>query len=56
MPHNLQWTMNCVLFGARIIETIKAGFEKEAIDEIKALSGEFDDEKAKYLLMRLQEI
>ena len=51
----ITWTMNCILFGAKIIKLVQEGKEKEALDEIKNLSSEFDDQTAQYLLMRLKE-
>ena len=55
MP-DLTWTMNCVLFGAKIINLARAGKDQEAIEEIKNLTSEFDDNNANYLLMRLKEL
>ena len=49
----LAWTMNCVLFGAKIIKLVKEGKKEEAIAEIKNLSSEFDDTSAAYLAERL---
>lgn len=52
----MDWTMNCILFGAKIISLIKVGKKQEAISEIKNLTSEFDDESAEYLVMRLEEL
>ena len=52
----ITWTMNCVLFGAKIIRLIEAGKLDEAKNEIKNLTSEFDDKTADYLIMRLQEL
>uniref|UniRef100_A0A6H2A1W2 Uncharacterized protein n=1 Tax=viral metagenome TaxID=1070528 RepID=A0A6H2A1W2_9ZZZZ len=52
----LTWTMNCVLFGAKVIKLIKDGKQQEAVAEIKNLSSEFDDTSATYLAKRLAEI
>ena len=51
--NNLSWTMNCILFGAEIIQIVKDNKPEEVITKIKNLSSEFDDTTAKYLLMRL---
>ena len=53
---NLTWTMNCILFGAKIIKLINEGKKQEALSEIKNLSSEFDDTSAEYLVNRLSEI
>jgi len=45
--------MNCILFGAEIIQIVKDNKPEEVITKIKNLSSEFDDTTAKYLLMRL---
>lgn len=52
----ITWTMNCVLFGAEVIELIRANKLDEARDKIKGLTSEFDDQAANYLIMRLQEL
>jgi hypothetical protein len=56
MPKNITWTMNCILFGAKVIKLIKEGDRQKAIEEIKNLSSEFDDSSANYLVVRLQEL
>ncbi len=53
---DIDWTMNCILFGARIISLVRQGKTQEAISEIKNLSSEFDDYTADYLLTRLIEL
>jgi len=53
---DITWTINCILFGAKVINLIKAGKNKEALDEIKNLSSEFDNATANYLVMRLSEL
>lgn len=53
---DLTWTMNCVLFGAKIIKLIQEGRKQEALAEIKNLSSEFDDVSANYLIMRLTQV
>ena len=52
----LTWTMNCILFGAKIFNLVRAGKDQEALKEIKNLTSEFDDPNANYLLMRLKEL
>jgi len=52
----LTWTMNCILFGAKIINLVRAGKDQEALKEIKNLTSEFDDNTSNYLLMRLGEL
>ena len=49
----LNWTMNCVLFGAEIISLLKVGKQEEALEKIKNLTSELDDTAARYLLERL---
>ena len=53
---DLTWTMNCVLFGAKIISLVRAGKDQEALVEIKNLTSQFNDNEAHYLLMRLKEL
>lgn len=53
--NDLTWTINCVLFGAKVIKLIRDGKNKEAIEEIKNLSSEFDNTWADYLVRRLKE-
>jgi len=53
---DISWTMNCILFGAEIMDLIKANKDEEAITKIRSLTSEFDDATAEYLLMRLKEI
>lgn len=50
---DLNWTMNCILFGARI--TQKLSNRAEVIKELKNLTSEIDDETAEYLYKRLVE-
>ena len=52
---DLTWTMNCILFGAKIIDLVRAGKDQEALQEIKELT-QFDDTTAAYLLVRLKEV
>ena len=51
----LAWTMNCVLFGAKVAGLLKQGRRQEATKEIKNLSSEFNDTSANYLVKRLEE-
>ena len=51
---DLQWTMNCILFGTEIIKLVKEGKDKEVKDELKNLTSEIDDQTAEYLLTRLE--
>lgn len=51
---DIQWTMNCVLFGAKVISLVRDGKLEEAKKEIKNLSSECDDAFADYLIMRLK--
>jgi hypothetical protein len=52
-----QWTMNCILFGAKIQGMIKDNIpDKTVLEEIKNLTSEFNDIDANYLLMRLKEL
>ena len=53
---DLTWTMNCVLFGVKIISLVRAGKDQEALVKIKNLTSQFDDSQANYLLMRLKEL
>jgi len=62
---NINWTMNCILFGAEVADLVRAGKDTEALAKIKNLMSEFDDTTAvpnnpiglpaEYLLMRLKE-
>ena len=54
--NSLTWTMNCVLFGAKIIKLIREDKEIEAVAEVKNLSSEFDDTSARYLVERLKNL
>lgn len=54
---DIQWTMNCVLFGAKVIKLIEEGKFEEAKKKIKNLSSEFEDDIfANYLIKRLREL
>jgi len=53
---NLNWTLNCILFGAEVIKLIEQGKRLEAIGKIKNLSSELNDDKiASYLVESLLE-
>lgn len=58
MPDSVQWTMNCVLFGAGLFKKLSQGQLKkeDAIAEVKNLSSELTDEFADYLLKRIQDL
>lgn len=55
---NTQWTMNCVIFGAELFKLLSQGqiTKEEAIAKIKNLSSELTDEKASYLLKRVNDL
>ena len=53
---DIAWTMNCILFGAEIIELVKQGKKEEALAKIKGLTSEIDDTTADYIFMRLSEL
>ena len=40
---DLTWTMNCILFGARIIKLVGEGKDEKVKDELKNLTSEIDD-------------
>ena len=51
-----QWTMNCILFGAKIMDLVRKGEDKKVLGEIKSLSSTIDDSTANYILVRLKEL
>lgn len=51
----ITWTMNCILFGARIISLVREGKLEEVEKEIKNLSSEFNALTTSYLIKRLLE-
>ena len=54
--HDITWTMNCILFGARIIDIVKRGDIDTAKKEIKNLTSAFDDNYTDYIITRLKDI
>lgn len=52
----ITWTMNCILFGARIVTLVQEGKDAQTLDEILNLTSDFDSLTANYLLMRLTEL
>lgn len=48
-----QWTMNCILFGAKLATLVLEGNKEEAIKEILNLSSELTVSDANYLWDRL---
>jgi len=49
------WTMNCILFGAKLAELADKANKEEAIKEILNLSSELTVEDANYIWDRLRE-
>ena len=50
------WTIKCILFGAKIINLVREGKDQEALQEIKKLSPNLGIDNANYLLTRLKEL
>ena len=53
---NNQWAMNCILFGANIMNQVREGKNQEVLEKIRGLSSEIDEGTANYLLFRLKEL
>ena len=56
MPTDLQWTMNCLLAGAKLRRLVMKADTEGARELLRNLTSELDEPTIEYILKRVKEV